>query len=289
MATTGGHRLKAIIRKALAASGVENVKVGFFKHSKYNDGTPVAAVAAWNEFGTKSGGWGGPIPERPFFRQALLKVGPDVEKLIREKVNTETLAVDGNLAESLGEMVASEIRKSILDGKFKPLAAATLAARQRPGFRGPLDGLQGNEASERRRHPAHGRQLSGRTNMSQISRATAYDILRLPELTESAIIKRRARGDRSERGIWEPGVMTSTPIRVVTAPLEGDQRAVLPEGIREEDVRSFWTLAAVDAIKADEKDGDIIEHNSISYRAIQVDDWIGFRAVLAVRPEAIKA
>jgi len=30
------------------------------------DGTPLAARAAYNEFGTRGGGWGGPIPARPF-------------------------------------------------------------------------------------------------------------------------------------------------------------------------------------------------------------------------------
>ena len=30
------------------------------------DGTPIAAYAAYNEFGTRGGGWGGPIPARPF-------------------------------------------------------------------------------------------------------------------------------------------------------------------------------------------------------------------------------
>ena len=73
MAVRGGHRLKASIRKGLSAQGVTRVTVGFYKTATYPDGTPVAAVAAWNEFGTKGGGWGGPIPERPFFRQTVRK------------------------------------------------------------------------------------------------------------------------------------------------------------------------------------------------------------------------
>ena len=35
--------------KTLAAT---KVKVGFFEEDSYDDGTPVAQVAAWNEYGT---------------------------------------------------------------------------------------------------------------------------------------------------------------------------------------------------------------------------------------------
>ena len=65
---TGGKKLQRLLREA-GKGGVSGVKVGFFSTAKYEDGTPVAAVAAWNEFGTKT------IPERPFFRRALAEVG----------------------------------------------------------------------------------------------------------------------------------------------------------------------------------------------------------------------
>jgi hypothetical protein len=45
-------------------SGPRTVKVGFLAGSANLD------KAIWNEFGTKGGGWGGPIPERPFMRNA---------------------------------------------------------------------------------------------------------------------------------------------------------------------------------------------------------------------------
>ena len=44
------------------------VRVGWFEESKYDDNTPVANVAFWQEYGTKRG-----IPERPFMRPAAFK------------------------------------------------------------------------------------------------------------------------------------------------------------------------------------------------------------------------
>ena len=64
---TGGRKLAAFLRQAKAAqaSSVKGIDVGFFSTAKYPDGTPVAAVAAWNEFGTERNGQQH-VPERPF-------------------------------------------------------------------------------------------------------------------------------------------------------------------------------------------------------------------------------
>ncbi|KAA0970813.1 hypothetical protein FPY71_10075 [Aureimonas fodinaquatilis] len=45
-----------------------HVKVGFPAGEAGND---TIQKAIWNEFGTRGGGWGGPIPERPFLRNAM--------------------------------------------------------------------------------------------------------------------------------------------------------------------------------------------------------------------------
>lgn len=46
------------------------VRVGFFEGVRYDDGTPVAKVARWNEFGTNVEHG---IPERPFMRPAVFE------------------------------------------------------------------------------------------------------------------------------------------------------------------------------------------------------------------------
>ena len=58
--TRGGHRLRAHIRKVSRRSPT-SLEVGFFDDKKYPDGTYVAQVAVYNNYGT------GNIPARPFF------------------------------------------------------------------------------------------------------------------------------------------------------------------------------------------------------------------------------
>lgn len=69
------------IRKALA--GPQNVKVGFPAGAT---GSDIVMRAVWNEFGTRGGasggGWGGPIPERPFMRNAVKGNTGDYRKLM---------------------------------------------------------------------------------------------------------------------------------------------------------------------------------------------------------------
>ena len=135
MAVRGGNNLDAIIRKALSASGVETLRVGFFKTAKYPDGTPVAAVAAWNEFGTRTKAGGQAIPERPFFRQALRKVQDDVSELVQDSIDSKTMIVDDLLADRLGGLVAGAVQENIRDLKNPPNAPSTIA---RKGSSNPL-------------------------------------------------------------------------------------------------------------------------------------------------------
>ena len=130
MAVRGGHKLDAIIRRALSASGVETLRVGFFRSAKYPDGTPVAAVAAWNEFGTRTKAGGQAIPERPFFRQALRKVQDDVSELVQDGIDSKTMIVDDLLADRLGGLVAGAVQENIARGTFKALAESTLYRRR---------------------------------------------------------------------------------------------------------------------------------------------------------------
>ena len=120
---------------------------------------------------------------------------------------------------------------------------------------------------------------------SRVAARAARRVLRSPHLTEAAVLLIQQPGSRNEYGEWMPGSTTDVPVRLVTAPLNGDERAALPEGLRERDVRKFWTAADASAIVAGESEGDIVRHDSIEYRAIQVEDWGGFREILAVRPE----
>ena len=148
----GGDRLERLLREA-GKGGVKSVRVGFFSTAKYEDGTPVAAVAAWNEFGTESytiepknkkalaftGSDGETviaksvqhpgIPERPFFRQAIARMEDGVVGIIKSGIDPRKLIVDKNLADELGAFAQGEIQQSIVNLGTPPNEDATIKSK----------------------------------------------------------------------------------------------------------------------------------------------------------------
>ena len=121
--TTGGRKLKQIIRNSLMRRGVGKLEVGFFSQAKYPDGTPVPAVAAWQEFGTKK------IPQRPFFRNALEKSRTQVKETFRKGINSKTMKVDRKLANTVGLIISDQIKMEIVNLDDPPLSPATIASK----------------------------------------------------------------------------------------------------------------------------------------------------------------
>ena len=119
----GGKRLARLLREA-GKGGVKSVQVGFFSTAKYQDGTPVAAAAAWNEFGTKN------IPERPFFRQAIAEMEDGVTDMIKAGIDTKKMVVDNRLAGRVGEFAASQVQERITDLEEPANAPATVEPRE---------------------------------------------------------------------------------------------------------------------------------------------------------------
>ena len=69
MSLQGGDKLtKVLADMTKKLEGEKVLSVGFLSSAKYPDGTPVAAVAFWNEFGH---GGRFPAPPRPFFRTMI--------------------------------------------------------------------------------------------------------------------------------------------------------------------------------------------------------------------------
>ena len=118
----GGKKLKAFLRKAKAAKGVGTIEVGFYSTAKYDDGTPVTNVAAWNEFGVPSNN----VPERPFFRQAVKKMPDPIIELIKAEIDPKTMVIDRQLAERIGEAGKLEVQQSIVKLKEPPNAYITI-------------------------------------------------------------------------------------------------------------------------------------------------------------------
>lgn len=112
----------------------DGVNVGWFEDQRYDDGTSVAQVARWNEFGTKAG-----IPQRPFMRTAMVQHEKDwIEKLktiVQKEMDKEkSVNIDAAL-KKFGELVAGDIQETILTGGFQPNAPSTI---KRKGHSTPL-------------------------------------------------------------------------------------------------------------------------------------------------------
>ena len=113
MAVTGGAKLKAALQAGRKATRVRTLQVGFYSTARYQDGTPVTNVAAWNEFGTRNKDGTVRVPERPYFRNAIKSARPILHRLMVENLDPKTLAVDQRIGNLLGIAVTNEIAKWI--------------------------------------------------------------------------------------------------------------------------------------------------------------------------------
>lgn len=126
---SGGSGMAAIfdhIQKKIEEAGT--LYVGFFAGEKYPDGTPVAQVAYYNEFGTEN------APPRPFFRQMI------AAKQSGWGVSFGNVARNQNydfarVLPLMGEGIKDQLTKSIVDFSSPANAARTIAIK---GFDKPL-------------------------------------------------------------------------------------------------------------------------------------------------------
>jgi len=99
------------------------VKVGIVGGgSQYPDGTSVADIAAFNEFGTDS------IPERPFMRQTIEsnsnRIKQTAKKLLTGVVSLKMSKKDA--LGKLGVLVSGLMKSQIVNGQFAELSPSTL-------------------------------------------------------------------------------------------------------------------------------------------------------------------
>ena len=105
----------------------KTLKVGVFEDAKYDDGTPVAMVAFWNEFGTLK------IPMRPFMRNALAKNKVKWVGFIKNQLMTGLSAETA--FNRTGEIVRGDIVKSLTNLSPPPNSPYTI---KRKGSSKPL-------------------------------------------------------------------------------------------------------------------------------------------------------
>lgn len=118
-------------------SSGKNLKVGFLADATYEDGTPVALVAAANEFGktvvTREGESYFQLP-RPFFRNMIsansAQWAGEFSQLIRSSNHDARVALG-----LMGERIKGQLQGAIREFNSPPLAEATI---KRKGFDKPL-------------------------------------------------------------------------------------------------------------------------------------------------------
>jgi len=104
-------------------------KAGYFETAKYEDGTPVAYVAAIHEFGSPEQG----IPPRPTMRPAIdhnrtawaRLAAKGAKAVINGKAGAE------QVMDSIAALAAGNIQEEIAALTAPPLKPATVAARRR--------------------------------------------------------------------------------------------------------------------------------------------------------------
>ena len=124
MPMRGGETMVAKLgRIARNSSTNKKLRVGFPPDMVYPDGTPVAQVAATQN-------WGAPmanIPPRPFFTNAVEANKPSWSGFMAG-MKKEEYNANERMAE-LGEVVVEQIRAEIEDGDFVPLAESTIVKK----------------------------------------------------------------------------------------------------------------------------------------------------------------
>lgn len=118
----GDRVAKTIAARVKKMSG--HVDVGFMEDATYPDGTPVAAVAFWNNYGTSTS------PAAPFFSNMIEEQKPTWG----EKVAKLVKATDGDgekVLALMGEDIQGALIQSIVDTKDPSNAPSTI---RRKGF-----------------------------------------------------------------------------------------------------------------------------------------------------------
>ena len=121
----------ANLNKLVRGFKEQELKVGWFESDRYDNAqkTPVAAVAARNEFGSQEDN----IPPRPFMRPTIKRRQKEWAKFIQQG-SKRILAGSASVAqilETLGLNTSGEIGRSIEQVYSPPLAEATIKARIR--------------------------------------------------------------------------------------------------------------------------------------------------------------
>jgi hypothetical protein len=127
MSFTGGDKLKAKLEEIARMAGkADKVNVGWLENATYPNkaGTPVAAIAAIQEYGAPKAG----IPARPFFRSMIAahkgEWGPQLGKIIKAADYDSEVALG-----LMGENIKGQLQESIIATNEPALSPITVMLR----------------------------------------------------------------------------------------------------------------------------------------------------------------
>lgn len=127
---TANRLANKLLKIVKSTEGHPRVSVGFLRGATYPNGTPVALVAAVQEFGSEANN----IPPRPFFRLMVAEKSADWPEAMRKNLLDTDYDAHKTL-DRMGQGIKAQLQDSIQTLTDPPLAPATI---KRKGFATPL-------------------------------------------------------------------------------------------------------------------------------------------------------
>lgn len=124
--TTSAPQRRSLIQKLdLLHESIPALVVGFLSTATYPDGTRVAAVAAYNEYGTAK------IPARPFMQTTVKMRKKKWAQWVAKKMKKGRMDADSTIKvmKQLGIIIQGDLQHTIRSYKFTPLAPSTVAGK----------------------------------------------------------------------------------------------------------------------------------------------------------------
>jgi hypothetical protein len=151
----GDQMAKRLAKIAAKVAKLPNVRVGFLENAKYPNGTPVAMIAAIQEYGAPRAR----IPPRPFFRTMITahkgEWGKELGLVLKSVDYDAKIALD-----QMGQHIAGELRQSIVDTIAPALSPITLMLRMMRK-KNPALVVTGRTVGEAARRVAAGEKAKG--------------------------------------------------------------------------------------------------------------------------------
>lgn len=122
-AIKGGDKLQEKLTELAEKLGKGKLlRVGFLESAKYPDGTNVAQVAYWNEYGTKT------APPRPFFRGMIARKSKNWGRALGMNLTDTEYDVNTSLSR-VGEGIKDQLVQSIVETTEPALSPITIMLR----------------------------------------------------------------------------------------------------------------------------------------------------------------